>query len=141
MVYLDTSFILPLFVREKASEQVAAMLQQIPSEEMTISSWTKTEFVSALARRVRMREISSEMAETAIVYFAETLENSCTLLLPNQEDFETAISLLRDFKSGLRAGDALHLALVLNYKMDALYTLDNGFAVVAKNLNIVVKSC
>ncbi len=30
---------------------------------------------------------------------------------------------------------------IVNDKMDVLCTLDNGFASVTKNLNIVVKSC
>jgi len=139
MVYLDTSFVLPLFIREASSEKVATLLQQVSPEELAVSLWTKTEFVSALARRVRMGDISTETATSAIIRFTQVLEESCEVLIPNAQDFEIATELLQNFHTGLRAGDALHLALVLNYQADSLYTLDNGLAKVAADLKITIK--
>ena len=71
MIYLDTSFVLPLFISEATSEQVAARLQQISADELALSLWTKTEFASALARRVRMGEISPATANEAITRFVQ----------------------------------------------------------------------
>jgi len=71
--------------------------------------------------------------------FAQLLEESCEVLTPSAEDFETATKLLQNFKTGLRAGDALHLAITINQHIDSLYTLDKELAKAAISLNITVK--
>jgi len=51
-------------------------------------------------------------------------------------DFELAIHFLHQYKTGLRAGDALHLAISKNYDAKMLYTLDQGLLKAASILNI-----
>ncbi len=52
-IYLDTSFIVPRFIKEATSAAVVTKLQAVSTEELTISLWTKAEFSSVLARRVQ----------------------------------------------------------------------------------------
>ena len=55
--YLDTSALLPYYHEEKVSRRIQELLSDIQPPVM-ISSLTKVEFSSALARWVRMEEIT-----------------------------------------------------------------------------------
>jgi predicted nucleic acid-binding protein len=48
MFYLDTSFLVPYFVSEENSAQVEKFLRAVKGEELVVSAWTATEFISAL---------------------------------------------------------------------------------------------
>jgi len=61
-IYLDTSFIVPMFIQEATSAAVVTKLQAVSAEELTINLWTKAEFASVLARRVRMQEMTAPLA-------------------------------------------------------------------------------
>ena len=76
MFYLDTSFVIPLFINELTSKDVAAKLQTIPTGEVALSLWTKTEFSSVLARKVRMQESTEEFALETISKFEQIVRNS-----------------------------------------------------------------
>jgi len=77
MFYLDTSFVVPLFINELTSEKVVAKLQTIPTGEVALSLWTKTAFSSVLARKVRMQESTEQFALETIRKFEQMMENSC----------------------------------------------------------------
>jgi hypothetical protein len=53
MVYLDNSVLLPLFIREPESDIVRNWFVALPPEELSVSEWTRTEFVSAIGINVR----------------------------------------------------------------------------------------
>ena len=55
MVYLDTSFIAPLILPEATSDRIEDFIQKIAVGELAVSHWTRVEFASLVARRVRMR--------------------------------------------------------------------------------------
>jgi predicted nucleic acid-binding protein len=59
--------------------------------------------------------------------FEALLEASFAVLLPNAEDFGLAKRYLGQFETGLRAGDALHLAIATNHGADVIYSLDKLF--------------
>ena len=52
------------------------------------------------------------------------VNESFVVLLPNRNDFDRARHWLGRFDTGLRAGDALHLAIAKNRRADAVHTLD-----------------
>ena len=56
----------------------------------------------------------------ADVRFEAMLDESFTVLLPNARDFGLAKQYLGRFETGLRAGDALHLAVAKNHAQLAL---------------------
>ena len=62
MTYLDTSVLVPLFVREPASQAVRKRIASLPTAELTISEWTKAEFVSAVGIRKRMGHLERQVA-------------------------------------------------------------------------------
>ena len=136
MIYFDTSFVIPKYVTEATSEKVEAVLLSLSSEQLTISQWTRVEFVSMLARRVRMQELTEEQALKVFALFEQEVKESFNLIIPTEADFELAIHFLHQYQTGLRAGDALHLAISKNYRVTMLYTLDNELLKAASTLNI-----
>jgi predicted nucleic acid-binding protein len=127
MLYFDTSFLIPLFIEEETSTHIERFLQT-RTDELAISYWTKTEFSSALARHVRMGLIDAESALRADAQFDALSSKSFRSLLPTVEDFELARRYVSHHESGLRAGDALHLAIAATSSATAIYTLDKKLA-------------
>nr|WP_250890174.1 type II toxin-antitoxin system VapC family toxin [Sphingobium nicotianae] len=136
MLYLDTSAIVPAFIREPATERVHALIAERGGEAMAISQWTLTEFSSALALKARMGAISEEILIAALAewrLFTQALRS-----LPIEESiFREAASLCQRRDLGLRAGDALHLAVAMANGC-ALVTLDEQMAKAALALGVVV---
>lgn len=137
MIYLDTSFIVPLLVHESASEQITSIIQRITVNELAISSWTIVEFSSVIARKVRMREFNESVAIETIKLFQQEIVAICQIILPTVNDCDLARHFIEDFRTGLRAGDALPLAIAKNRDLP-IYTLNLGLAKAANLLNIQV---
>ncbi len=110
MVYLDTSALVPAFIRELKSEQVLAWLEA-SHEPLAISEWSMTEFASAIALKVRTGQISAALADQAWMSLLDFAEAHCLIAVPGRSEFGRAAELVRDPASKLRAGDALHVAI------------------------------
>lgn len=114
MIYLDTSFVAPLVVAEETSDAVEAFVRRIKAGELATSLWTQVELASLVARKHRMGELSESQAVAVRGEFERVLDESFDLLLPAAADFAAAAKFLALPKTGLRAGDALHLAVAAN---------------------------
>ncbi len=123
IVYLDTSFLAPLFLREATSEAVEAVIAALPSEALTISHWTRVEFASVLARTVRIKQLAPDDARKAEARFDALAQASLSVICPDEKDFDLAKQFIGAYETGLRGGDALHLAMVRNHNAEAIYTL------------------
>jgi hypothetical protein len=139
MVYLDTSFIAPLAIAEASSESVEAFLLRC-EVELATSQWTRVELASLVARRVRMREFDTDQADAIRAVFDQLLAESFTTLPVATADFMTAETLLGKADTGLRAGDALHLAVARNHGAKTLYTLDRGLLKAGELLKLPVSA-
>ena len=140
MIYLDTSFLAPFYIREATSEQVETILLNIPTDELVISDWTKVEFVSLLARLVRTGELTKELVKAIMKAFQEDVAQSYSVLTVTRNDFDRASELIRQWNTGLRAGDAMHLAIADNQRTENLLSLDKGLIKAAKILGIRANS-
>lgn len=136
MRYFDTSFVAPLILPEAASERVAGFLGTLPTDELTVSHWTRVEFSSLLAREVRMGGLSADAARAADARFETMIGESFAALLPGRDDFDLARDFLGRFETGLRAGDALHLAIAANRGAAALYSLDRQLIEAGRQLGV-----
>ena len=105
-------------------------------QTIAVSHWTCVEFASLLARRVRLKEVNVRQAKLVHREFDRMLEESFELVVPRAEDFNFAVALLHTYKSGLRAGDALHLAIASNRKAARFLTLDAALIRAAGRLRI-----
>jgi uncharacterized protein len=136
LIYLDTSFLAPFYIHEATSISVETILLNIPTNELAISDWTIVEFASLLARRVRMGDLSSELMETVVRLFREDAAQSYTVFTLTTADFVLATELLLQWETGLRAGDALHLAIARNRRVNNMLSLDRGLINAAQRLSI-----
>lgn len=138
MLYLDTSFLVPYFVSEESSEKVERFLRGVKGEELAVSTWTATEFVSALGLKVRTRQLDQPAAAAALAAFREVAEGYFNWLPVSSADFRAASNYLEKWGLGLRAGDALHLAVARSNGVKKLLTLDERMLKAAKVLRIPV---
>jgi predicted nucleic acid-binding protein len=140
MLYFDTSFLVPLVLPEATSSRIAAFLRALPAEELAVSHWTRVEFSSLIAREVRIGGLNAGAAVRADTQFETMLHQSFQVLPPNVGDFSLAREYLMRFETGLRAGDALHLAIARNHGASAIYTLDKLFLKAGKLLGLPVRA-
>ena len=138
MLYFDTSFLAPLVLPESTSDKIAAFVRRLPVEELTVSHWTRVEFSSLIARDVRMSVLDAAAGARADARFEAMVDASFAVLLPNADDFGLAKRYLGKFNTGLRAGDALHLAIAGNRQAEAFYSLDKGPLMAGRLLDLPV---
>ena len=116
IIYLDTSALLKLYIQEKQSEEVSALLEAADGAGTSILTYT--EMASAMARAVRMRLISDSEAKSAWKNFLGNWPEFTRLKIPSQLT-EHAATLAWEY--GLRGYDAMHLAAALTWQ-EALET-------------------
>jgi len=138
VLYFDTSFLAPLILSEATSNKIAACFRGLPAGEFAVSHWTRVEFSSLVAREVRMGGLDAVAARRADTRFETMLDESFSVLLPSADDFGLAKRYLGRFETGLRAGDALHLAVAANRRAAAIYSLDKMLLKAGKILELPV---
>jgi len=139
MLYFDTSIVVPVVFSEATSERVETFVRSIPLGELATSHWTRVEFASTLAREVRLGNFNQPTADGIERDFDTLISDSFELLLPTADDFETAKAYLRQYESGLRGGDALHLAIAANRNAKTIYTLDIAMIKAGRMLGLTVE--
>lgn len=109
--YADTCVLLSLFFRDSGTPAALAWLGARGNERITASHWSLTEFISAAGIMARRGDLSAELHREGIARFRRFCAARLTLETPEAADFDRAGIWLENFPSGLRAGDALHLAV------------------------------
>jgi predicted nucleic acid-binding protein len=127
ILYLDTSLLVAAFTNEAATERVQDWLGAQPVESLTISDWVTTEFSAALSIKLRNRELDVSHRADALALFARLSADSFTILPVARAQFLTAARFADQHAIGLRAGDALHLAICAD-RGATIYTLDRRLA-------------
>ena len=118
MRYFDTSVLSPFVLPVATSERITRFFDDLPTDALAVRHWTRVEFASLLTRKVRMGSPEAAAAREAGSKFETIIEESFVVPLPNHDDFDLARELLSHFETGLRAGDALHLAIASNCGAD-----------------------
>ena len=136
MLYLDTSVVASLVLNDAHSATVRKWFERKKRDQFAISDWTRVEFASAVAHLERMAQLDRSQADAARATFRDEVESAMEVLRLRHEDFGLAVDLLAAPATGLRAGDALHLAIVRNAALPGFETLDEGLAQAAKLLRI-----
>jgi predicted nucleic acid-binding protein len=136
MIYLDTSFLTPLFREEATSAKVSNFLSRQAAGTLAVSKWASVEFASLTSRDVRMGVLTVAQARLLITAFDLMVADSLVVLIPSANDFDLAQVYVSNFATQLRGPDALHLAVAHNNGMEFIATLDNGMLAAAKKLKI-----
>ena len=137
MIYLDTSVVVPLYWLEALTNTVEELLVNEP--ELGLSDLTRVEFGSAIARRVRMGEISRESAKEIIGQFQAHIDAELyTLIEVEPIHYRIAREWIGGLETPLRTLDALHLAIASSRDVP-LVTADAGLANSAGVLGVAVQ--
>ncbi len=83
-----------------------------------------------------MGSLSDVEARGADVAFETVIGETFQIIAPTVDDFDRAKVLLGRPRTGLRAADALHLAMASRREMDGIYSLDRGLLKAATLLNV-----
>jgi len=136
MIYLDTSFLTPLFREEATSDKIAAFISRQAAGTMAVSKWTAVEFASLVSRDVRMGSLTAAQGKQLISAFNSTVSAALEVFIPNSHDFDLAQEYVANFPTQLRGPDALHLAVAHNNGTEFIASLDEGMLSAAKKLKI-----
>lgn len=139
MIYIDTSALVPAFIREPKSEAVLAWIEN-SGERLVVSEWTIAEFSSAAAIKVRTGEVAPAVAKQARARVQDFAQEHCSVVVPERVEFRRAAELAGDADLKLRAGDALHLAIAEASKVQGILCLDEAMGISAKAIGLTVVS-
>ena len=122
-LYLDTSLLVAALTNEAETERMQAWLAAQTPEDLVISDWVTTEFSSALSIKLRTGQLDKAHRADALAMFTRLSTDSFTVLAISPAQYRTAARFADQYTLGLRAGDALHLAVCADHGA-TLYTLD-----------------
>ena len=133
--YLDTSLLVSSLCGEVASKRAQAWLDKRAADELLISAWVVAEFSSALSIKLRTGEITRDGREKITSLFARSCRETFIEVAIGREHFQTAATFAEKHELGLRAGDALHLAIA-GAEGATLVTLDRKLAAAGVALGV-----
>ncbi|SAK74515.1 tRNA(fMet)-specific endonuclease VapC [Caballeronia fortuita] len=127
MIYVDTSVLVALCVREHMTAAVSRWYASV-KDDLISGAWCVTEFASALGIKRRTGQMNEEQSAFAWRSFERICSSDLQLTPIEPPVFHHAAVLALDASTGLRAGDALHLATALDCKAKTMATLDTILA-------------
>lgn len=135
MFYLDTCVLVSAFGNEASTAEVTKWLAMQTLTQLRISAWQITEFSSALSLKLRTQQINVVQRNGMLAQFA-AYQDSLTPVLPvASRDFIEAAHMVEQHHTGLRANDALHLAIAMHHRL-CLVSLDERLVNAARLLAV-----
>ena len=137
MIYVDTSVLVSALTLEVETTASQAWLQAQKTADLAISDWTIAEFSSALSIKVRTGALSVDLRSTALTEFESMTARSFLMWEIERPVYARAARLCERVETGLRASDALHLAIAEAHGA-VIATLDRGLAAAAEAAGVSV---
>src|SRR3970040_312579 len=85
MIYVDTSALVPVFIREPKSEAIIGWLES-SGERLAISEWSLVEFASAAAIKVRTGQAARNVVKQATARVHEFAQKHCTVAVHGRKE-------------------------------------------------------
>jgi len=137
LIYIDTSVLVPFYLPEALSDAVDELLRI--EDTPALSQLVEVELFSAVARKLRMREISPEEARQIGLDFQTDLDENFYTRIPLEPiHYNLARDWISGFEVPLRTLDALHLAVASSNQL-LLVTGDEALARSVRTLGIEVQ--
>jgi predicted nucleic acid-binding protein len=133
-LYLDASALLPLFIEEVRTHDAH---EQLRGNVLVISDFAIAEFSSGVARRSRLGEITESGAAAVFAALDAWTANAARREALTAGDIGVAIGLVRRLDLGLRAPDAINIAIAQRCEA-SLLTFDEKMARSARSLGMSV---
>jgi len=134
-LYLDTSLLVAALTREANTARTQAWLDAQAPDSLAISEWVATEFSAALSIKLRTGQIEATHRADALAMFRRMTTESFGILSVSGLQFRTAARFADQSALGLRAGDALHLAICADHGA-TLCTLDRRLGAAGQPLGV-----
>jgi predicted nucleic acid-binding protein len=112
---LDTSLLVTALTNGTETRRMQAWLGEQEPRSLVISDWVITEFSAGLSMKLRAGQIEVSHRTDALVMFNRLSVETFTVLLVSGLQFRTAARFADHYALGLRAADALHLAICSDY--------------------------
>jgi len=125
--YLDTSLLVSAYTSEARTLEIQAWLGDQPAVELAISDWVVAEFSAALSIKLRTRQLDAGARAQALNVFARFCADTADVLPISGVHYRIAARFADQHLLGLRAPDALHLAICADHGA-TIYTLDRALA-------------
>ncbi|HVC54014.1 MAG TPA: type II toxin-antitoxin system VapC family toxin [Stellaceae bacterium] len=133
--YLDASVIVALLTVDPLNARVERFFRTV-QDDLVVSDLAGAEFASAIARRVRMRELALEIGRGDLAEFDRWCARSALWVTVEPADMAAATGFLRRLDLTLLSPDAIHIALARRLGA-RLVTLDRRTAAAAGALGVV----
>jgi uncharacterized protein len=138
MRYLDASLLVAALTKEAETERMHIWLGEQAKDTLHISDWVMAEFYSALSMKLRMGQLAIEERAASLAAFKILAKESLRNLSVEKMHFERAAQYATQYELGLRAGDALHLAIAGACGAE-ICTLDKRLAQAGKTCSVLTK--
>jgi uncharacterized protein len=137
MAYIDTSVLVAYYCPEPLSAKAQRAISKL--ESPTISALVEVELHSAMAIKVRTREVTAADARRVLRLLADHVAQGCYRVLAiGAGEYALAREWLAAFTTPLRALDALHLAAAARAELP-LMTADRDLARSGQALDVTVE--
>jgi predicted nucleic acid-binding protein len=124
VTYLDTSVLMALVCPELMSDYVKGWYARSEGEAVLTSPWIYTELASAVAIKLRTKQMAAEEVPLALQAGKHVIQTTRCVPIET-EDFQLAAEFCSLPGSTLRGPDALHLAAAQRLGCTHLATLDD----------------
>jgi uncharacterized protein len=135
MLYLDTSLLVAALTNEAETQRMQGWLGEKDPDDLGISDWVVAEFSAALSIKLRTGAIEVADRAAAMTMFTQICNENLVVMPLSRAQFRLAARFADQYALGLRAGDALHLAICAEQGA-TICTLDRGLGEAALALGV-----
>jgi uncharacterized protein len=137
MRYLDTSVLLAFLLPEAGSSAAEALMTS-KGDPLVVSSWSEVELMSALGVKIRARQIAEREAISAMGAYTRLVLPCLHRIQVVDANHRKAVELLKGWRTSLRAGHGLHLAIADAHQA-TIFRFDQGMAKAGAALGVAVR--